>query len=259
LRTPDASDALRFIETSTFIWHQGFELAPGVRSPGASPIEWLIAEAKLPADTTGLSVLDIGATNGATAFELERRGAERVVAVDIYDEHRFGFRALADLFGSNAEFVQSSVYELPRVLNETFDLVIFWGVLYHLRHPLLAIDMVRDLTAGTMSLETAVAADPSDPGDSLVRFYRGAELGEDPSNWFAPTPAALADWVGSSGFDVEWMNAWPEGAPARALLQAAAAPGPAEFETVSYEQRLTVSTPEHPVYPTDLRSSTTRS
>jgi tRNA (mo5U34)-methyltransferase len=242
VRNPDADSARRFLDATDFIWHQGFDLAPGVRTPGANPIDWLIDEAQLPAEATGLSVLDVGTTNGATAFEMERRGADRIVAVDIYDQDRFGFRALADLLDSNVEFVQSSIYELPHALGEVFDLVILWGVLYHLRHPLLALDMVRDLTDGTLSLETAVVSDAIEPGGALVRFYRGAELGDDPSNWFAPTVSALEGWVGSSGFDVQWTKAWPAAEPSRALLSAASVDGPAEFELVSYEERLAVTT-----------------
>jgi tRNA (mo5U34)-methyltransferase len=244
VRNPDADSARRFVDASDFLWHQAFELAPGVRTPGANQIDWLIDAAQLPADTTGLSVLDIGATNGATAFEMERRGAERIVAVDIYDESRFGFRAIADFLDSKVEFVQASVYELPSVLHETFDLVIFWGVLYHLRHPLLALDMVRDLTAVTLSVETAVAADEGEHGSSLVRFYRRDELGGDPSNWFAPTVPALEGWIGSSGFDVQWVKTWPDGAPSRAVVSARTVDGPAEFETLSYEQRLQVAVPK---------------
>src|SRR5258706_960173 len=102
---------------------------------------------------TGMSVLDIGTTNGAMIFECERGGASGLVAVDILDKDHFGFASLAEFFESKAEFLQGSVYELADVLGETFDLVIFWGVLYHLRHPLLGLDSVRRLAAGRVTLE----------------------------------------------------------------------------------------------------------
>ena len=66
-----------------FVWHQRFEIAEGVYAPGASDISWLMAKAAVPERLDGATVLDIGTTNGGTAFECERRGASRVVAVDI--------------------------------------------------------------------------------------------------------------------------------------------------------------------------------
>ena len=69
---PDA--AHRFVEESTFLWHQRFQLAPGVETPGVNPMEWLLAQSCVPASLDGMTVLDIGTTNGAVAFECERRG-----------------------------------------------------------------------------------------------------------------------------------------------------------------------------------------
>ena len=139
------------------MWHQRFELAGGVYTPGASDIPWLMNKAAVPERLDGATVLDIGTTNGGAAFECERRGARRVVAVDIADENWFGFVTLKRALGSSVDHVQSSIYELPELLGEQFDLVLFWGVLYHLRHPLLALDNVRRLARGTVSIETAVS------------------------------------------------------------------------------------------------------
>jgi len=75
--------ARSFIRESRFYWHQRFELASGVYTPGANDIGFLLDAAQLPADISGSSVLDIGATNGGLAFEFERLGAERIVTVDI--------------------------------------------------------------------------------------------------------------------------------------------------------------------------------
>lgn len=236
-----SDDAARFIEQATFVWHQRFELAPGVWTPGPSPIAWLCQEAGLPDDLTGQAVLDIGTTNAGTAFELERRGAERVVAVDIFDPGWFGVRELVEFLGSNVEYVRTSVYELSQRFSEGFDVVIFWGVLYHLRHPLLALDNVRAVTKGYASLESAVCDHElrrKTRADSLVRFYRRDELGGDESNWFAPTVSALQDWCRSSGFDVSEPAAWPEKAPERAMLKLTPTAGPAEYEELSYERPL---------------------
>ena len=99
---PGEEEARKFLANAPFLWHQQFALAPGVQTPGVNPIEALLEMSGFPDDLRGKSVLDIGTTNGAVAFEAERRGAERVIAVDIYDPDRFGFVALRELFGSRA-------------------------------------------------------------------------------------------------------------------------------------------------------------
>ena len=239
---PSAAQANAFLDTARFVWHQRFELANGVYTPGEHDIDWLLDAAGIPEDLEGLSVLDIGTSNGGAAFIAERRNARRVVAMDIYPVEWFGFGALRAFLGSSVEYLQASVYELPQVLDESFDVVLFLGVLYHLRHPLLALDAVRTATAGDAYIETAVADQelPDRRSSSLVRFYRGADLGGDPSNWFAPTVKALVEWCDSSGLSTEVLGAWPADLPARCLVKAARLEGPPEFETISYERQLSV-------------------
>ena len=91
--TPPPDEAREFVKSATFSWHQRWELVPGVVTPGANDIAWLLQHAGLPTDLTGLSVLDIGTTNGAGAFLAENRGAARVVAVDIFPPDYYGFIA----------------------------------------------------------------------------------------------------------------------------------------------------------------------
>jgi hypothetical protein len=138
--------------------------------------------------------------------------------------------------------VRASVYGLAELLEERFDVVLFLGVLYHLRHPLLALDEVRALTRGTMLLETAVCDHELEErsGDALARFYRRDELGADPSNWFAPTARALVDWCDSCGFDTELIDAWPAAAPERAAVRCTPTAGPPEWQHLSYERPLRV-------------------
>jgi hypothetical protein len=134
--------------------------------------------------------------------------------------------------------VQCTVYELSSVFDEYFDIVLFWGVLYHLRHPLLALDELRSVTGTTLSLETAIAdgALPHDVrAEPLVSFFRDDDLGRDPSNWFVPTARTLADWVSSSGFVIDWMDSWEEPDPTRALVSASVATGMPEYRRFSYE------------------------
>jgi tRNA (mo5U34)-methyltransferase len=241
LATPTAEEAQALIDGSDFLWHQRFELAPGVFAPGANDVGFLTSTARMPQQLDGQSVLDIGTTNGGVAFELERRGAGRVVAVDILDADAFGFNAIRDLLGSRAEHLQASVYELPEILGEQFDIVLFMGVLYHLRHPLLALDNVRRLTRRHAYIESAIcdAELPDAAGTAVARFYRRRELGDDPTNWFAPTMTALEQWCASCGLDPVHTASWPPGAPSRAMISARPTEGEPEWQRISYELPLT--------------------
>ncbi|MDQ4145082.1 MAG: DUF1698 domain-containing protein [Actinomycetota bacterium] len=198
--------------------------------------------AEIPRDLSGKAVLDVGTANGASAFEVERRGAARVVGVDIYPPDWFGFASLRDFLGSKVEYVQASVYNLSGILDDAeFDFILFFGVLYHLRHPLLALDNLWAVSAegGLTLIETAVADHELDRSQkrALVRFYRRGELKGDGSNWFAPTIAALLDWCASSGFEPRLLRPWPRKRPERCMVQATKVPT-REFELLSYEQPL---------------------
>ncbi len=240
LRTPSVDEARQLAGRTDIVWHQRFELAPGVFAPGTNDVGFLAEAARLPERLAGETVLDIGTTNGGVAFELERRGAGRVLAVDILDADVFGFNAIKELLGSRAEHLQASVYELPEILEEQFDHVLFMGVIYHLRHPLLALDNVRRLTRGFAYVESAIcdAELPQITGESAARFYRRGELAGDPTNWFAPTSAALGDWCASCGLEPFHATSWPEGAPTRAMVSARPTPGAPEWRQISYEEPL---------------------
>jgi tRNA (mo5U34)-methyltransferase len=231
-----------------FVWHQRFELAPGIVTPGVSDVSFLMSIAGVPDDLHGASALDIGTTNGGAAFELERRGAARVVAVDVTDDEHFGFRVIRDTLRSDVEFRTLSVYELAGALQEQFDIVLFWGVLYHLRHPLLALDNVRAVTRERAYVETAVCDHETALATSLplARFYRLGELGSDTSNWFAPNVAALIDWCRSCGFDAEDVNSWPPQSPSRAMVNLRAQAGKPEYQRVSYERPLACTVAAEP-------------
>ena len=237
--TPQQANA--FIRDAGFYWHQRFELTHGVFTPGANDIPFLLSMAQLPGDLAGASVLDIGATNGGMAFELERMGAERIVAVDLYSADWFGFEQLKALLHSDVEYLRASVYELPAKLKDQFDIVAFCGVLYHLRHPLLALDVVRALTRGRTLIETAIrdrflgnaASDP------LIHFHRLDDLNGDGSNWFEPSTAALVDWCRSSGLEPIGVRTWPAEAPGRCMLTATPTAGEPEYMGISYELPLT--------------------
>ena len=228
--------ATRLAEDTGLIWHQRIALSANVTSPGTNDIEWLMDKVGVPEDLTGLSVLDIGTCNGGAAFLAEQRGARRVVGVDIYDPEWFGFDKLAAAVGSKVEFVKTSVYELPTTVAEKFDVVLCLGVVYHLRHPLLAVDALRAVTGGRVYVETASCADRPDMSHS--EFYP-TEYRGDSSNWFVPSERCLRDWFSSSGFAVERTGSWPTNTPTRSLL--VGTPAVRAYEAISYEVPLSVA------------------
>lgn len=246
MRSLTREEAETLAARTDFTWHQRFALAAGVFTPGVSDIGFLLQAARVPERLDDATVLDIGTTNGGAAFECERRGAARVVAVDIADDKWFGFAAIKEMLGSRAEHIQANIYELPELLRDEFDFVLFWGVLYHLRHPLLALDNVRRLARGHVSIESAVAdheLTESCRDRAVARFYRRDELAGDSSNWFAPTVVALAEWCRSCGLDPIHVESWPSTAPTRAII--VASPVEPEYLELSYERPLTSSVAGH--------------
>lgn len=234
----DDESAYQLIADTEIIWYQKFKLSENVMTPGERDIEWLLSKIGFPERLDGMNVLDIGTANGGAAFIAEQRGAERVVAVDTVGPERFGFAKIKHALGSNVEYIQSSIYELSEVLDEQFDFVLCLGVLYHLRHPLLALDSLRTLTRGQCLIETALFGDPADP--AAAAFYRLDGLSGDFSNWFSPTLQCMVDWLISSGFTVDRTECWPPDLPTRSLAVARPQPGTPEYVRVSYETPLKV-------------------
>lgn len=232
----DDETAKRLASSESIVWYQRYHLSTNVVTPGVHDIERMFDVLGVPDDLSGLSVLDIGTANGGGAFIAERRGARRVVAVDIFDPHLHGFAQVAAALGSSAQFRRASVYELPSVLDEQFDVILFLGVLYHLRHPLLAVDAVRAVARDRVFVDTAVTA--SDPEVSHAEFHPG-RLAGDPSNWFVPSVRCVIDWLETSGFDAQLVSAWPDGAPSRAAFTARVTEGLPYWREVSYEKPLT--------------------
>ena len=109
-------------------------------------IKWRRFEGALPADLRGRTVLDIGCNAGFYAIEMKRRGAARVVAIDSAPDYLAQARFAAEVSGVELELCELSVYDVG-TLGERFDLVLFLGVLYHLRHPLLALDLIHEHVA----------------------------------------------------------------------------------------------------------------
>src|SRR3954452_22563321 len=132
-------------------WFQNLDLCGVHTAPnhflGDYPaFKWRMFEHAIPADLSGKSVLDIGCNAGFYSLEMKRRGADRVLGIDSHDGYLAQARFAAEVEGVDIEFRKLSVYELDK-LGEQFDWVIFMGVLYHLRHPLLALDLIHSYVA----------------------------------------------------------------------------------------------------------------
>ncbi|MCD4750204.1 MAG: methyltransferase domain-containing protein, partial [Thermoanaerobaculales bacterium] len=127
-------------------WHE-IELAPGIVTPGEDSNRKklpILDELGLPSDLMGKRALDIGCSDGFFSFSLEQRGAD-VVAVDFVPETYSGFATAKNILGSDVEYRMDNVYNLSRDSYGEFDVILFLGVLYHLRNPLAALDAIRSV------------------------------------------------------------------------------------------------------------------
>ena len=156
----------------------------------------------MPEDLQGMTVLDIGASDGFFSFEAERRGAKRVLAIDLCSWENAGGKAGFDLarrvFNSRVEDMVMDVLEISPEKIGTFDLVLFLGVFYHLRHPLLALEKVFSVTKKQLILETHIAM--LSVKQPVMRFYPDSELNNGPSNWYGPNIAAIESMLRDVGF-----------------------------------------------------------
>src|SRR3954466_9936846 len=143
-------------------WYHTIDLGAGVVTKGIDDTPVRLARLNLPSSFAGLSVLDIGAWDGFFSFEAERRGAARVVAADYYSWHgtgwgsKAGFELARTALQSKVADIDIDVMDLSPERVGTFDVVLFLGVLYHLRHPLLALERVASVTRKLLILETVV-------------------------------------------------------------------------------------------------------
>jgi tRNA (mo5U34)-methyltransferase len=174
----------------------------------------------LPKSLKGQSVLDIGCNAGFYSIDMKRRGADRVVGIDSDDRYLAQAKLASEVLGyPDIEFRKLDVYDVG-ALGETFDLVIFMGVLYHLRHPLLALDLIREHVAGDMMLfqsmqrgsrnvlqldedydfsESDLFFESSFPKLHFVeKRYSG-----DWTNWWIPNRACSEAMLRASGFEID--------------------------------------------------------
>ena len=206
-------------------WYHKIDLGSMV-TPGWAPLK---AESyQFPNDLTGKRVLDVGAFDGYWTFEALKRGASEVVAIDDFsdfdvcgvdkDRPRWAtFDLCREVLGYSEQqcrHEEMTVYQATEAHLGRFDLVLFYGVLYHCRYPLLAIDTLCGLT-DEIRIESAICDQHSGHrgglgqgyGNQMVmEFYPRDGYGGNHTNWWVPTLQTIAEMVGSAGMNN--VNGW---------------------------------------------------
>lgn len=198
----------------------GVQTAPAHFLGDYPRVKWRRFAHAIPADLRGRTVLDVGCNAGFYALEMKRRGAARVVGIDCDEGYLAQARFAAEVTGLDLELRHLSVYDVGE-LGERFDVVLFLGVLYHLRHPLYALDLLHEHAVGDLLVvqsllrgaeRAIVPADdyPFDPGDGArfmqpawpaMYFIERAYAGDD-TNWWFPNRACVEAMLRSAGFRI---------------------------------------------------------
>jgi tRNA (mo5U34)-methyltransferase len=196
----------------------GVETAPQHFLGDYPAVKWQRFAHAVPSDLRGWTVLDVGCNGGFYSLEMKRRGADRVVAVDTDERYLAQARFAAEVSELEIEFRQMSVYELGQ-LREQFDLVLFMGVLYHLRHPLLALDILHDcVVRDTLVFQSMLRGSPAAASVAPdYDFHDCTPFGEeayprlyfvehryagDQTNWWIPNRACAEGMLRSAGFRI---------------------------------------------------------
>jgi tRNA (mo5U34)-methyltransferase len=195
----------------------GVKTAPNHFLGDYPAIKWKHIKSAFPEDLQGASVLDIGCNAGFYSIELKRRGAGRVVGVDVDERYLEQGRFAAQTLGFDIEFVKSSVYHVDDIPGQ-FDYVLFLGVFYHLRYPLLALDKVVKKVGGKLVFQTMLRGSDAvrewnqnyhfwdktifETEDFPRMYFIEREYSNDPTNWFIPNRAAAEASLRSAGLKI---------------------------------------------------------
>lgn len=182
-------------------------------------VKWKHIAKAIPQDLSGANVLDIGCNGGFYSLQLKRRGAERVLGIDIDDRYLSQARFAAKTLGLNIEFEKRSVYDVDNIEGQ-FDYVFFMGVFYHLRYPLFALDKVikKVRNEGRLVFQTMLRGSSeakqweqdyhfwntqifSDP-DYPSMYFVEKSYANDPTNWWIPNRGAAEAMLRSSGLEI---------------------------------------------------------
>ena len=195
----------------------GVQTAPGHFLGDYPRAKWQRFAHAVPTDLAGRTVLDIGCNAGFYSIEMKRRGADRVVAIDTDERYLAQARFAAEVSDVDIELRKMSVYDLDNS-DEAFDFVLFMGVLYHLRHPLLALDILRKRVRETLLFQSMLRGSPEvtrlasdypfteyrvfdEPSYPKLHFVEHRYSG-DPTNWWIPNRACVEAMLRSADFDI---------------------------------------------------------
>jgi tRNA (mo5U34)-methyltransferase len=197
---------------------EGISTAPEHYLGDYPAVKWRKFANAIPEDLSGSTVLDIGCNAGFYALEMKRRGAKRVIGIDTEEEYLAQGRFAAEVSALDIEFRRLSVYEVG-ALKEHFDIVLFMGVLYHLRHPLLALDLIHEHVASDLlvfqsMIRGSTKIEPVEqnydfwtsehfdrPGYPKLHFVEH-RYADDPTNWWIPNRACVEAMLRSAGFAI---------------------------------------------------------
>lgn len=223
-------------------WFHQIKLTEEFTTPGIDNTPLKLAqldELGLAQDLSGKRVLDIGAWDGFFTFEMERRGAE-VLAIDHVEQSVTGFPIAAEALNSSAQWKTLNIYKINPETVGQFDLVLCLGVIYHLRHPLLALDNLRsvlkedgEIFVETHAIDTLLLKNdgtainlansyPEVNNAALLQLYPRDELNADTTNFFAPNLSGLKALLEACEFEPLSVMAGSEHFPTRALAHARA-------------------------------------
>jgi len=221
LNIDEKEDLLNKIKAIPY-WYHRIELPYGIITPGWAPINPLAY--RIPDTLNGKRVLDIGAWDGYWTFEALKRGAKEVVAIDDFSDYLGSLdknqrkawepfdlcRSALGYSEDRCKRIDMSVYDIDEETLGLFDIVFFFGTLYHLRHPLLALDKISAICKNEICIESAILDDFSPyrggfghgyPGQQMVmEFYPGKQYGNNETNWWAPTLYCLMNMTFAAGF-----------------------------------------------------------
>ncbi len=196
-------------------WFHSLTLPGGEVTAGVKSAEVLQTEADVvfKHGVAGKRVLDIGAWDGFFSFEAERRGAASVLAADHFCWSGDGWGTKAGFdhaharLGSKVETLETDVQQLSPTAVGTFDVVLFLGVLYHVKDPMLCLEHAASVTGDLLVIETCTALDVL-PWP-VMRYYVGSDLGGDPTNFWAPNRKCLEGMARDLGFKRIEMTGHP--------------------------------------------------
>ena len=185
-------------------WMHTIDLGNGIVTPGKWPVNPYILKAFDGIDFTGKKVLDIGACNGLWTFEAEKRGASQVYSIDYLTHVDYwctpAYQVAYNALGSKAIYNPDlPVYDIDSLGVNDFDIIVFCGVYYHLKHPLLALAKLRKVlkTGGTIIIEGPIIQDDEHCYANFL--YANSR---DKSNWWIPTRRCLREWTECSFFEI---------------------------------------------------------